>query len=514
MKLDSITAHIRLRTPWEAADLGFALVQHNARWIFPAWTLLLFSLVLILWLLIPADYRMYIPWLVWWLKPLFDRVLLHILSHQMFDQRLSTADIFSAIPRLFHTTGLLGGLIWRRLSFSRGFNLSIWQLEQLRGKARSDRQHLLHVQAHSHAVWITLGCILLELVVLFSLYALILLLDPTDGSWDYISSAFDDMAETEERLWGTLIYVCLYTLSVWLIEPLYVAASFSLYLNRRTQLEAWDIELAFRNLGDRLRTLAQAPLAMVLAILLVITASSLSTPPALAEDTSESLAETRLPPEEAQTQIDAIMQREEFAQMRTVTRWERINKENALEKNKSYSIPEALQVLFANLLKILLWIAVIVMVVLAFVYRRQLLALLKPLQRKPEQKPTPDILFGMDIRPESLPDDIAAASRRLWEAGQQREALSLLYRGALMRLTRHDRLPVQDSHTEGDILQLAAMHITPHRATWLRAVTRAWQEIAYAHRSPATALVEPLFDGWAGFIHVPPAESVTGGNPA
>ena len=32
------------------------------------------------------------------------------------------------------------------------------------------------------------------------------------------------------------------------IEPLYVACGFALYLNRRTQLEAWDIDLAFRRL--------------------------------------------------------------------------------------------------------------------------------------------------------------------------------------------------------------------------------------------------------------------------
>ncbi len=148
MKLDDITANIRLRSPWEAIDLGFTLVQHNARWIFPAWTLLLFSFALILWLLMPDAYKAYVPLALWWFKPLYDRVLLHILSHQMFNQRLSTADIFSAIPGLVRRNGLLGGLSLRRLSISRGFNLPIWQLEGLRGKPRKVRQDLLHLQAH------------------------------------------------------------------------------------------------------------------------------------------------------------------------------------------------------------------------------------------------------------------------------------------------------------------------------------------------------------------------------
>lgn len=501
MKLDDITANIRLRSPWEAADLGFAMVQYNARWIFPAWTLSLFSLALISWLLMPAGYKEYTPWLIWWLKPWYDRVLLHILSHQMFDQRLTTADIFSAMPRLFTQSGLLGGLLWRRPSFSRGFNLPIWQLEQLRGKARSERQNLLHIQAQSHAVWLTIGCILLEMVIMFSLYALIVLLDPTEGSWDYLSSAFTESFDVEKEFWGTVVYVSLYTVCIWLVEPLYVAASFSLYLNRRTQLEAWDIELAFRNMGDRLKALVQTPLALAFAAMLLLAGNTLATSPAFAaEAANEYLAEERLPPEDSAEQIDAIMKLDEFSNVRTVKRWQRIDKDEKDKNEKPYEFAESLQLLFANITRLLLWIGVITLVVLLFVYRERLLAMLKPLQRKPSEQIAPDILFGMDIRPESLPADIAAASRSLWEAGQHREALSLLYRGALMRLTRKDGVPLQDSHTEGDILHLARDYIGGgQRIAWLTAVTRAWQEIAYAHRTPPDERIAPLFDGWASF---------------
>ena len=31
MQLDQITANIRLRNPWEAIDLGFALIRHSWR---------------------------------------------------------------------------------------------------------------------------------------------------------------------------------------------------------------------------------------------------------------------------------------------------------------------------------------------------------------------------------------------------------------------------------------------------------------------------------------------------
>ncbi len=46
----------------------------------------------------------------------------------------------------------------------------------------------------------------------------------------------------------------------------------------------------------------------------------------------------------------------------------------------------------------------------------------------------PSHVRELDIRPESLPDDIGAAVRALWLAGERRAALSLLYRGTLSRL--------------------------------------------------------------------------------
>ena len=37
-----------------------------------------------------------------------------------------------------------------------------------------------------------------------------------------------------------------YAVAVLFLEPFYVAAGFAMYLNRRAELEAWDIEQEFR----------------------------------------------------------------------------------------------------------------------------------------------------------------------------------------------------------------------------------------------------------------------------
>ena len=48
----------------------------------------------------------------------------------------------------------------------------------------------------------------------------------------------------------------------------------------------------------------------------------------------------------------------------------------------------------------------------------------------------------LDVRPESLPDDVGAAAWALWQAGKVPAALSLLYRGALSRLIHRFEVPI------------------------------------------------------------------------
>jgi hypothetical protein len=43
----------------------------------------------------------------------------------------------------------------------------------------------------------------------------------------------------------------------------------------------------------------------------------------------------------------------------------------------------------------------------------------------------PAALFGMELAPDTLPADVPEAAARLAAAGKLRDALSLLYRGAL-----------------------------------------------------------------------------------
>ena len=57
-----------------------------------------------------------------------------------------------------------------------------------------------------------------------------------------VRNLFDD--ESQRVL--TLLISIAYIITVLFLEPFYVAAGFGMYLNRRAELEAWDIEQEFR----------------------------------------------------------------------------------------------------------------------------------------------------------------------------------------------------------------------------------------------------------------------------
>lgn len=96
----------------------------------------------------------------------------------------------------------------------------------------------------------------------------------------------------------------------------------------------------------------------------------------------------------------------------------------------------------------------------------------------------PSHVRDLDIRPESLPDDVGAAARRLWQDGQGRAALSLLYRGALSRLVHLHAVPIRSASTEGDCLALARSRLDADAAAYFARLVGAWQLAVYGARQP------------------------------
>jgi hypothetical protein len=104
---------------------------------------------------------------------------------------------------------------------------------------------------------------------------------------------------------------------------------------------------------------------------------------------------------------------------------------------------------------------------------------------------------GSDIDPESLPEDVGAAALALLEAQRLREALSLLYRGALSRAVHRYGVVIGESYTEGEALRAMSANLDPDRAAYLADLVGVRQRSAYAGETAARETLERLCRGFA-----------------
>lgn len=104
----------------------------------------------------------------------------------------------------------------------------------------------------------------------------------------------------------------------------------------------------------------------------------------------------------------------------------------------------------------------------------------------------PSHVRDLDIRPESLPEQIGAAAAALWQRGEHRTALSLLYRGALSQLVHQHAVPIRAASTEGECVALAAARLAPERSAFFGRLVRAWQLAVYGARLPESSSVLAL----------------------
>jgi hypothetical protein len=245
----------------EAIDLGCAMARTWWRPVLAAWLPLYLGATVLMHLAFYGNPIAAIL-VLWWLKPLFDRAALDVLARAVFGEHPGVRDVLKAV---WKSPGLLSSLTLYRFDLARSFNLPIWHLERLSGRDASRRANALHGRSRRYAVWATIVFVHFEqVVIMLALWGAIDLFTPEPYDAEFGLKA---LLDGNKALWEQWLYAGFYATAVTLIEPFYVAAGFALYLNRRTQLEAWDVELALRRYARRERT---APIAAIVALALVI----------------------------------------------------------------------------------------------------------------------------------------------------------------------------------------------------------------------------------------------------
>lgn len=459
MQPADIAVELRPRSSWEAIDLGLAMLQRWGRSVYLPHAIVLAavaapSAALGAWLGKP-----WIALLVlWWLKPLYDRVALYVLSHAVFGDLPGTRTVLRA-ARQWLGSGLAPYLLFRWWpDLARSFALSVRQLEGSRGRAARERLAVLGRNTWSSAVWFTIVCLHFEVVLYGSLQLVATLLVPAKA---FEGRSFFEAFAGEAFGWAN---VAAYAGAVLVLEPFYVAGGFALYLNRRTLLEGWDLEVALRGIAHRHAALAGAVL-LGLALLL--------TPPPsdAAKDPAHEIAE--------------VLKAPEFPHERDIERWA------PRRQAKPGGLPDlALGAWLARAARLLLWGAVGGGIIFLAWHLRHALPRFAAAARDTYR--APESLFGMELAPQSLPEDVPAAAAALAKEGKVREALALLYRGALSQLVHRRGVRLLSSHTESEVLALAP----PESAAYLEILVDAWRACAYARRPPGADAVDSLARGY------------------
>jgi hypothetical protein len=239
MKAEQLQLALRPRPMYEAADLGVRMAQDGFASLRRAY--LPFGLLLVVACGSTIELAPWLPsLLLWWLKPWLDRALLHVYARQVFGEPTGFAEAWEARARA-PWPQLLQLLTLGRLSPWRSYSMPVAQLEGQAGAARRRRLQAV-LRSHRGPAMMTQAVFSwVEAFLMLGLVSLAGWLTPGLRSFASMEALFDG------ELVGTLLLYGAHAAAVLFVEPFYVAAGFAMYLNRRVELEAWDVEQDLRH---------------------------------------------------------------------------------------------------------------------------------------------------------------------------------------------------------------------------------------------------------------------------
>lgn len=442
MRLEDYVIEPRRRTGWEVMDLGTLLLQRNLGSILRS-SLLLGLPILAATAGLVVSFGFFWGYIFLWLmRPLYGRITLFVLSRAVFASHPTPREIARAMPG-FLSKGLLGAVLIRPFTLSRVVVEPVLLLEGLRGQALRKRSAVLLGEGVRGQIWWGATAVFLVMVViLLSLLALVYGFAPA-GMESLDPKA---MVENPSALVAWVALTCL-ALSIAVIEPLWVAVGFAAYLNRRSDLEGWDVELVFRRLAQRASQGVRLSSVTLLAVFALLPMAPQSETP-------------------VQRPVDVVFEREEFKTTVTVTR-----------RRGSQEFSPALVELF----KLMAWILLGIVVGLILLRLIQwAMGLDAPAARAKVAPETGALeLAGLDLRRESLPRDVVAEARTLWDAGQVKDAVSLLYRASLVVLRDQHGLFIEDGDTEGRCMRKVTALEVQELGIYFGGLTDRWTRLAY-----------------------------------
>jgi len=505
LELDNLTVEIRPRRPWAAVDLGVLMAKRWWLQLMQLWIITTLPIFLLLSVL-PLQWLFWQSIIVWWLKPLFERPLLFVLSQTVFGQFPANKEVLKTSLQLLSKQMILS-LTWRRLSPSRSLDLPVVQLEGLNGRRRSARLSVLHREGTSPATALTVFGAHVELFFTMAFVSLVFIFMPQGIHIPWDELYFEKQSRAVMLATNFFAY-----LSMAVVAPFYVATGFALYLNRRVRLEAWDIEIAFKRMinarasNDRKAFAASPSCAKIIACTALVLSLPLLPSDLVAENLNVEPERDvfAMDAESAEEQIEAIKKHGAF-NVREVVRYPAFPW--ASGKSKKNNVDKRWNIDFGSFFssfmvvgELLLWLSVLILIFFLAIKYGGWLQQFSVYSSENARKKRPSVLFGLDVAQESLPENVAVSALAYWKIGDHRQALSLLYRASLFQLMEYG-VELREGDTEGVCLSKArkpaAFEMLPDGAIdYLESLTRVWQCFAYGHIEPEQQVALAMCHRW------------------
>lgn len=239
MQIDALALRMRPRAPLEAADLGARLCQDSARSVYGCYAVAYVPVAALAFA--SFEIASWLPMVVLFCaKPWLDRTILFVLSRAAFGQPTTLRELWAARRRVWWNQWLLTWT-WRRLSPWRSFTQPVYQLEGLPLSRIRRRVKQIRRRKGATALLMTSAFVTAETCLVATVLSLLVWFAPAETAPGFAALLFDPSNSFVEAAWAVA-----YAVAIAFLEPFYVAAGFAMYLNRRAELEAWDLEQELR----------------------------------------------------------------------------------------------------------------------------------------------------------------------------------------------------------------------------------------------------------------------------
>ena len=274
------------------------------------------------------------------------------------------------------------------------------------------------------------------------------------------------------------------------VDVFITAAGFGLYVNSRTWVEGWDVELAFKRMANRIREMVGIFLFGGFLVLM-------SPAHALDQSANEFIRDLKSSNElevnnekrkDPKEEIDQIKKHEDF----------KVHKERYKEpKVSSFSGPAPM----GGLVEVFTAMGYVLLAILLFVLLGGIVWLiiraraLRDISSVNVVSEKARVVMGLDVTAESLPDDLMSVARRFWSVGENLQAMSLLYRGALSWWIDRAGVDIVESDTEGDCMKRVEKSARGD-VGYFQDLTDLWMKAAYNMNVPLDVEWDELCRKW------------------